>query len=200
MKQFTELTPSAERIADAAEDLIQTLGYNGFSYEDVARIVGIRKPSVHHHFPTKLELGAVVAQRYTHRFREALLRIEGSHGRAPARLKAYAELFEATYEKSRRLCICGMLGAEVDSLPEEIKAPVFRFFRINLEWLTQVFSEGLLDGSLRSAHNAPELAETLLCLLEGALMVGRGLPQAQGPRNVAEVFLTPIVAPPGFRN
>jgi TetR/AcrR family transcriptional repressor of nem operon len=198
MKQFTDLTPSAERIADVAEDLIQTLGYNGFSYEDVARIVGIRKPSVHHHFPTKLELGAVVAQRYTHRFREALLRIEGSHGKAPARLKAYAELFEATYERNRRLCICGMLGAEADSLPEEIKAPVIRFFRINLEWLIQVFSEGLVDGSLRSAHSAAELAETLLCALEGALMVGRGMPQARGPRKAAEVFLTPIVAPPGF--
>lgn len=197
MKQLTDLTPSAERIADAAEDLIQTLGYNGFSFEDVARIVGIRKSSVHHHFPTKMELGAVVAQRYTHRFREALLRIEGSHGKAPARLKAYAELFEATYEKNRRLCICGMLGAEADSLPEEIKSPVKRFFGINLEWLTQVFSEGLADGSLRSTCNAAELAETMLCTQEGALIVSRGLPNAQGPRRAAEVWLAGLVAPPG---
>lgn len=194
MKQFSDLTPSAERIVDAAEDLVQTLGYNGFSYEDVARIVGIRKPSVHHHFPSKMELGAVVAQRYTHRFREALLRIEGKAGQAPARLRAYADLFEATYEKSRRLCICGMLGAEADSLPQEINLQVTRFFTVNLEWLTMVFSEGLAQGSLRSERSPAELAETYLCLLEGALMVSRGLPQAQGPRRAADVLLASLLA------
>jgi TetR/AcrR family transcriptional repressor of nem operon len=194
MKQFTDLTPAAERIVDAAEDLVQTLGYNGFSYEDVARIVGIRKPSVHHHFPTKMELGAVVAQRYTHRFREALLRIEGSSSQAPARLRAYADLFDATYDKSRRLCICGMLGAEADSLPQEIMLQVKRFFSVNLEWLTMVFAEGLADGSLKSSRAPAELAEAFLCTLEGALMVGRGLPQAQGPRRAAEVLLASLTA------
>lgn len=193
MKQFTDLTPAAERIVDAAEDLVQTLGYNGFSYEDVARIVGIRKPSVHHHFPTKMELGAVVAQRYTHRFRESLLRIEGSHGKAPARLRAYADLFEATYEKSRRLCICGMLGAEADSLPAEIMSQVKRFFSVNLEWLTMVFTEGLADGSIKSSRAPADLAEAFLYTLEGALLVSRGLPQAQGPREAAEVLLSVLV-------
>lgn len=194
MKQFSDLTPSAERIVDAAEDLVQTLGYNGFSYEDVARIVGIRKPSVHHHFPSKMELGAVVAQRYTHRFREALLRIEGKASQAPERLRAYADLFEATYEKSRRLCICGMLGAEADSLPAEINLQVTRFFTVNLEWLTLVFREGLAQGSLKSARSPAELAETYLCLLEGSLMVSRGLPQAQGPRRAADVLLASLLA------
>lgn len=192
MKQFSDLTPSAERIVDAAEGLIQTLGYNGFSYEDVAKIVGIRKPSIHHHFPSKMELGAVVAQRYTHRFREALLHVEGTVSKAPARLRAYADLFEATYEKSRRLCICGMLGAEADSLHQEITAQVKRFFSVNLEWLTTVFAEGMAEGSLKSGHSAAELAEAFMCTLEGALVVGRGWPQAHGPRRSAEVLLAAL--------
>lgn len=192
MKRFSDLSPSAERIVDAAEGLIQTLGYNGFSYEDVAKIVGIRKPSIHHHFPSKMELGAVVAQRYTHRFRESLLRIEGTVSKAPARLRAYADLFEATYEKSRRLCICGMLGAEADSLPEDIMGQVKRFFSVNVEWLSMVFTEGLAEGSLRSERGAAELAEAFLCTLEGALMVGRGLPQAHGPRRSADVLLASL--------
>ncbi|MDZ7813327.1 MAG: TetR/AcrR family transcriptional regulator [Ideonella sp.] len=194
MKQFSDLSPSAERIVDAAEGLIQTLGYNGFSYEDVAKIVGIRKPSIHHHFPSKMELGAVVAQRYTHRFRESLLRIEGTVSKAPARLRAYADLFEATYEKSRRLCICGMLGAEADSLPEDIMVQVKRFFSVNLEWLQMVMAEGLADGSLKSERAAAELAEAFLCTLEGALVVGRGLPQARGPRRSADVLLAALSA------
>ena len=77
MKHFSEISPTAERVVDAAEGLVQQHGYNGFSYDDVAQLVGIKKPSIHHHFPKKGELVAVVAQRYTHRFREELLSIEG---------------------------------------------------------------------------------------------------------------------------
>ena len=69
MKHFSEISPTAERVVDAAEGLVQQHGYNGFSYDDVAQLVGIKKPSIHHHFPKKGELVAVVAQRYTHRFR-----------------------------------------------------------------------------------------------------------------------------------
>ncbi|MGH8365748.1 MAG: TetR/AcrR family transcriptional regulator, partial [Pseudomonas sp.] len=94
MKHFSEISPTAERVVDAAEGLVQQHGYNGFSYDDVAQLVGIKKPSIHHHFPKKGELVAVVAQRYTHRFREELLSIEGQHAKAPDRLTAYAALFE----------------------------------------------------------------------------------------------------------
>lgn len=194
MKQFSDLTPSAERIVDAAEGLVQSLGYNGFSYEDIARIVGIRKPSIHHHFPSKMELGVVVVQRYTHRFREALLRVEGQTSKVPAQLLAYADLFEATYEHGRRLCICGMLGAEHDSLPPEIQQEVRRFFAVNIAWLAEVFARGLADGSLRSLRSAQDLAEVYISALEGAMMVGRALPEGQGAHHAGSVILALLLA------
>lgn len=194
MKHFSELTASAERIVDAGEALIQRLGYNGFSYEDVAQIVGIRKPSIHHHFPTKIELGVVVAQRYTHRFRQALLQIEGTQARAPERLRAYAQLFEATYAENRRLCVCGMLGAESDSLPDEINAEVRRFFEINVAWLASVLAEGQAAGSLQAGLAAQEWAETILATLEGAMLVGRGLQSGRGPRQLMALLLAAVQA------
>jgi TetR/AcrR family transcriptional repressor of nem operon len=193
MKHFSELTASAERIVDAGEALIQRVGYNGFSYEDVAQMVGIRKPSIHHHFPTKTELGVVVAQRYTHRFRESLLHIEGTQARAPERLRAYAQLFENTYATNRRLCVCGMLGAESDALPAEINAEVRRFFEINTEWLVSVISQGQQAGTLNQAIDAPSWAEILLSALEGSMLVGRGLSSGRGPRKVMDVLLTSLI-------
>lgn len=194
MKHFSELTASAERIVDAGEALIQRLGYNGFSYEDVAKMVGIRKPSIHHHFPSKLELGVVVAQRYTHRFRQALLDIEGRQARAPERLRAYAQLFETTYAENRRLCVCGMLGAESDSLPAEINAEVRRFFEINVAWLEDVIANGQQAGSLVPGISAPDWAETMLATLEGAMLVGRGLQSSRGPRQLMDILLASVGA------
>ena len=194
MKHFSELTPSAERIVDVAEVLIQELGFNGFSFEDVARQVGIRKPSIHHHFATKVDLGVTVTQRYTHRFREALLHIEGRSGKAPERLSAYAELFENAYAQNRRLCICGMLGAESDSLADILNTEVKGFFQINLDWLSRVLAQGQADGTLaaHASHNA--WPQTLLAAMEGAMLVGRGLQSGQGPRQVMARLL-PALTP-----
>ncbi|MBW8893633.1 MAG: TetR/AcrR family transcriptional regulator [Burkholderiales bacterium] len=189
MKHFSELSPSAERVVDAAEGLLQQQGYNGFSYDDVARLIGIKKPSIHHHFATKADLAAMVVQRYTHRFREALLRIEGQQARAHDRLAAYGELFDGTFARERRLCVCGMLGAEAHELPEAVRDEVARFFDINLRWLREGFELARREGSLGPGAEPEALARAYLCALEGAMVVGRGQASNQGPSTVGRALL-----------
>ncbi len=194
MKHFSEISATAEKVVDAAEGLVQERGYTGFSYDDVAQLVGIKKPSIHHHFPTKAELVAVVTQRYTHRFREQLLGIEGRLPKAPERLAAYAALFERTFAHNRRLCLCGMLGAEADSLPDTLAGEVRHFFEANIDWLTSTFLAGQRAGLIRPAPDARALAEAYLCTLEGAMVVGRGLRSPRSPADVAEAFLSTLRA------
>lgn len=194
MKHFSDATPTAEKVLDAAEGLLQQRGYNGFSFDDVALLVGIKKPSIYHHFATKAELACVVTQRYTHRFRAALLDIEGRHARAPERLAGYVALFEKTFAQGQRLCVCGMLGAEAQSLPSDVGAEVRRFFEANLVWLTQVITEGQSAGLIRLQPEAGVLAEALLCALEGAMVVGRGLASVRGPGAVGASMIFTLLA------
>ena len=195
MKHFSEISPTAERVVDAAEGLIQERGYNGFSYDDVAKLVGIKKPSIHHHFATKSELAAVIAQRYTHRFKEYLLQIEGRFVKADDRLSAYAGLFEKTYSVDKHLCVCGMLGAEMSSLPDIVNHEVDRFFEVNLQWLTEVIEEGQRAGHLTTIIPAQSMAETFLAMLEGAMVVGRGMQKGSGPSQIASHFLKTLAKP-----
>jgi TetR/AcrR family transcriptional regulator, transcriptional repressor for nem operon len=194
MKHFSEISATAEKVVDAAEGLVQERGYTGFSYDDVAQLVGIKKPSIHHHFPTKAELVAVVTQRYAHRFREQLLAIEGRLSKAPERLAAYAALFERTFAHNRRLCLCGMLGAEADSLPETLASEVRHFFEANIDWLASTFLAGQQARLIRPSPDARALAEAYLCTLEGAMVVGRGLRSPRSPAEVAEAFLSTVRA------
>jgi len=193
MRHFSEISPTAQRVVDVAEGLVQQHGYNGFSYDDVAKLVGIKKPSIHHHFPKKEELVAVVVQRYTHRFREELLSIEGQHAKAPDRLIAYSALFERTFVKDRRLCVCGMLGAESDSLPDAVASEVERFFKVNLDWLTLVVADGQRVALITSNSTAEVLAEAFLCVLEGSMVVGRGMRSSRGPAEVGNTFLSTVL-------
>jgi TetR/AcrR family transcriptional repressor of nem operon len=171
-----------------AESLIQNVGFNGFSYEDIARIVGIKKPSIHHHFATKAELVTVLTQRYTHRFREQLLHVEAGNRNPLERLRAYAQLFEATYATQQRLCLCGMLGAEIDTLPESINAEVKRFFKINLQWLTDIITTGQQQQLLKTMP-AEEMAMLFIGALEGSMVVGRGMNSDHGPQKAAKTLL-----------
>src|SRR5450631_292390 len=82
-----------ERILDIAERLVQTRGFNSFSYADIAKQLGITTASLHYHFPGKAELGQALVTRYTKRFAEALDRIDREIPDAPAKLKAYASLY-----------------------------------------------------------------------------------------------------------
>ncbi len=180
---------TAERVMDAAEALIQQRGYGGFSYDDVALAVGIRKPSVHHHFRTKAELVTELARRYTERFESALAAIDIARRDPLARLKAYVQLFATTYAQDGRLCVCGMLGAEADALPAEVAEAVAAFFQLNLTWLGATFRDAQNAGRVRTDLRAGALAETLLASLEGAMVVGRGARGGAGPSVVGKTLL-----------
>jgi TetR/AcrR family transcriptional repressor of nem operon len=192
MKRFSDISASAERVVDAAERLVQQYGFNGFSYDDISREIDIKKPSIHHHFRTKSELVQVIVQRYAHRFDAALVAIDDSEPDPVARLYRYGELFARTYEQDRRLCVCGILGAEAASISPEVALEVDDFFRLNLDWLARTLQLGVEAGQLRKG-DAAEQAYGLLCALEGAMMVGRGLRSDASPANAGRTYIANLL-------
>ena len=57
------MSDTATKILDIGQELIQTRGYTAMSFQDIAVQVGIKKPSVIHHFPSKSDLGVAIIQR-----------------------------------------------------------------------------------------------------------------------------------------
>src|SRR5689334_23991606 len=109
--------PTAERILDVAERLVQTRGFTNFSYADISAELGITKASLHYHFPGKAELGQALIARYGERFAQALADIDQTVRDAHAKLEAYAELY-ADVLRGNRMCMCGVLAGEYETLPE----------------------------------------------------------------------------------
>ncbi len=178
MMVATTRTATAERILDVATALVQQHGYNGFSYDDIATAIGIRKPSIHHHFRTKSDLVAAMIDRYLHVFSGKLLAISTSQDHAIARLEAYIGLFQQTYAQDQRLCLCAMLSATPSTLAEPLRFAVARFFEINLHWLEETIRLGQRVGQLRNIPDARAQAQLLLATLEGAMILGRGTARA----------------------
>ncbi len=165
-------TGTRTRILDAAERLVQTRGFNGFSYADVATELGVTKAGLHYHFPGKAELGEALISRYSERFTAELGRLDASGSPPPAKLAAYASLYAAVLREDR-MCLCGMLAAEFETLPPAMRAAVRRFFDENQRWLGAVMEAGRADRSMSFDGTADDGAQTLLGGLEGAMLVAR---------------------------
>ena len=160
------------RILDAGERLVQVRGFNGFSYADVAAELSLTKASLHYHFPSKAELGEALIARYAERFVQALAAIDASVTPAPAKLDAYASLY-AEVLREERMCLCGMLAAEYQTLPDPIRDAVVAFLDDNEAWLALVLEQGREDGSLRFSNTPADTARSIVSGLEGAMLVAR---------------------------
>ena len=141
MSSTTSETGSAPRILDVAERLAQQRGFNGFSYADIASELGVTKASLHYHFPGKADLGEALLARYAGRFGDALAAADESLDDEREKLAAYAEIYADVLRRDR-MCLCGMLAAEYETLPEAMQLAVARFFEENERWLERVLEEG----------------------------------------------------------
>ena len=165
-------TRTPDRILDIAERLLQTRGFNNFSYADIAKELGITTASLHYHFPSKAELGEALIARYAERFEAALHRIDLELADAPAKLEAYASLYAAVLEDNR-MCMCGVLAAEYQTLPAPMRRAVVAFFDDNQRWLADVLDQGRTENTLRLSGPADDVAQSILSTLEGAMLVAR---------------------------
>jgi TetR/AcrR family transcriptional repressor of nem operon len=163
---------TASRILDIAERLVQVRGFNGFSYADISSELKISNASLHYHFRGKAELGEALIRRYAARFADALGSIDTNGGDATAKLEAYASIY-ANVLRDRRMCLCGMLAAEYETLPKPMRNAIIGFFDQNEAWLTGVLEQGQDEGALQLSGSATEAAQTIVSGLEGALLIAR---------------------------
>lgn len=183
--------PMAERILDTAEQLVQTRGFNGFSYADVAAQLNVTKASLHYHFAGKAQLGEALITRYTNRFEDALRVIAASGADAPAKLAAYADLYAGVLAADR-MCLCGMLAAEYATLAKPMRTAVVRFFDLNEAWLAAILTQGRSVGTIQLSGSEHDAARVILSGLEGAMLMSRPYDDLQRFHAVAEGILAGV--------
>ena len=165
-------TGTAARILDVAEQLVQVRGFNAFSYADVAAELKISKPALHYHFAGKGELGEALIARYSEHFRLALVDLDANVATPADKLAGYAALYRAVLQR-HRMCLCGMLAADYQTLPPAMQALVIGFFDFNESWLARVLDAGAADGTLGFDGPTRDVARMIIGGLEGAVLVAR---------------------------
>ncbi|HEV2155650.1 TetR/AcrR family transcriptional regulator [Bradyrhizobium sp.] len=160
-----------QEIMDAARAMVQTRGYNGLSFRELAKEVGVKSASVHYHFPTKGDLGAALARRYADEAIEILDGFLEASQDVGACMRMYTDVFRSALSNDNRMCLCGIMAAEHDDLPAEVRAEVDRFTDVNIRWLVKLLSRG---ESKAATGTVAQRALAIFAAVEGAQLVARG--------------------------
>ncbi|HEV2511078.1 TetR/AcrR family transcriptional regulator [Bosea sp. (in: a-proteobacteria)] len=191
--------PSAtyDDILRCARSLLIEGGYNGFSYADIAKVVGIRNASIHHHFPTKSELVRTLVARYRQEAEAGIAALERQVADPADQLRGYVGYWEACIvDASAPLCLCALLASQIPVLPEEITLEVRAHFRTFSAWLTSLLERGARQGSLHFTGTAKTEAEAFLAGVHGAMLSAR----AYGDPRMFGVITRPLLERLTIRN
>jgi TetR/AcrR family transcriptional regulator, transcriptional repressor for nem operon len=170
------MSSKRDELEQVAAELVQTGGIGALSFRVLADRVGVKSSSVHYYFPEKNDLTAALIQNYTNGFATKLQAIAEREKTLKKKLLAYIGVFEEATANGR-LCLCGMLSAEIAVLDSANRALLVAFFKLAESWLQSAFEQHA--DQLNVAIDPKPLAQALLAGLEGAILLDR----VQGGQN-----------------
>jgi TetR/AcrR family transcriptional repressor of nem operon len=131
------VSDTKQQIVRFARHLIQTRSYLGFSFQDIADQVGIRKPSLYHHFASKEALGIEVLQQTHRAFKRWVAKTPPS---PQAKLNAYFDMYRHGLNPGRGMCPAGAMTPGWDCIDEGLKEAARALREVQVAWLADVVS------------------------------------------------------------
>lgn len=173
-------------VIEAATRAIQSQGATAFSYASIADELGIKAPSIHHHFPKKADLLTAAVAQYRSRFRQQVDELQ--HHSARDRLEAYAVLFFAPAQRDL-MCLCGAAAADWNDIAADTRSEVTAFFDREIAWVAAQATEAVQAGQFRPELDTEAFATAFVATLEGALLLARASADPRAVPGTARFLL-----------
>lgn len=179
-----------EQLLEHTLVLIRRRGFNGFSYRDLAELVGVKTSSIHYYFPTKDDLVLEAVKTYSAAMSERLRSIDTS---LPVTEQAaiYLAPFRASCG-SDQICLCGMLSAETLCLPESVHELLQTFFLMNERWLTGLLERAQPQRATPFPVPPARLAQVVFGSLQSGLISARLFGTSDRVESAADTLLAAV--------
>lgn len=158
-----------EEILRTAAQILENKSFAAFSYQDLADRLGIRKPSIHHHFATKESLGLALLEWYRSNGRQTMesIRAQGDAARA---LKL---VFESCEEHlvgpdHSEVCPSGAFEIDAKALSPAMLASLRELKLEFCAWLADLLAEARQAGDISFLGLAEDQAGAICAAMQGA--------------------------------
>ena len=162
-----------QQIIEYSADMLRANGFEGFSYLDISRHLGITKASVHHHFPKKVDLGLALCDWTQDWFEQGLSHFDAKATSNWNKLERYVRAAMKHSLNEQKLCPISAFYSDLNKLPESIKERVKALDDYELDWVTQVMQEGIKNNEFTANQNPRALASLFIFSCKGALYYAR---------------------------
>jgi len=161
------MNDTREKILTLAGELIQTKGYDSFTFKEIADRLGMRAASLYYHFPHKQDLGLAFLQYWS----QVTLSISGQLDRS--RMSPWEKLrsfLGIGYSAAQNQKVCPVSALQLDHLKftEEMKQQLDQIELDELKLVTKILREGLESGEMQFP-NDPEDQDDWSCQLSREL-------------------------------
>jgi TetR/AcrR family transcriptional repressor of nem operon len=169
----SDAAETRERILHLAKDILLRRSFHSFSYQDLADGIGIRKASIHYHFPSKEDLGVALIERIGAAMQRFAVELSESHRPPEERLGAFFRVMRGLLDEGDKICVFGVLGAEFNALPPRMQAAYAQLLEAQHKWLARVLERGRERGVFRFTGTPEEEALIVGSTVQGALQIAR---------------------------
>lgn len=167
-------TPNTrQKIIEYSADMLRANGFEGFSYLDISRHLGITKASVHHHFPKKVDLGLALCDWTQDWFEQGLSHFDAKATSNWNKLERYLRAAMKHSLNEQKLCPISAFYSDLNRLPDSIKERVKALDDYELDWVTQVMQEGIKSKEFSANQDPRALASLFIFSCKGALYYAR---------------------------
>jgi TetR/AcrR family transcriptional repressor of nem operon len=177
------------KIMDVADDLVQRVGLNAMSYKHISDAIGIRKASIHHHFPKKENLVDELLERCAVSYGERYQQIVDGNGRAADKLRKISEVFEDGLG-NEKICLVGSISTNKNTLHDSSGIILQSTIKNTISIFSAIFKQGRLEESLRFTGTDDEAAFTFFSFLVGTQTMARSHGGVELFHQAAELFIT----------
>jgi AcrR family transcriptional regulator len=157
-------------LVDRLAPVFRDQGFEGASLSGLASAAGLQKASLYHRYPGgKAQMAEeVMAAALAWYDSEIFVPLRGA-GSPKERLAIVAERLDAFYAGGRKACLLNMLSA-----PHEVESPFRAGIAGAIDAIVAAFA-GLAEETGASPAEARRRAERVVMLLQGSLVISRGL-------------------------
>ncbi|MCT2560118.1 TetR/AcrR family transcriptional regulator [Tsuneonella sp. YG55] len=171
---------SREELLDLGEEIVCRQGFGGFSYGALADRAGIRKASIHHHFPSKSDFGRALMNRCVRRVERAFEALETDRRRGSALLRSVIQTRRTGCAHSGAVDLVTAMSADPAVTDPATREGLASARETLVRHIAHALQVGRRDRTIAVAGDIEEEARAVFAQIAGAELAAR----ASG--NVAE--------------
>ncbi len=162
-----------QQIVELSSDLLRDRGFDGFSYLDISRSLGITKASVHHHFPKKHDLGLALCGWSQDWLVQGLTHFDEQAHNNWNKLERYLRAAMKHTLTDQKMCPISAFYTDLNKLSDPMVGLLKSLDDMELDWVTQVISDGANAGEFKAQEDSKAMAALFIFSCKGALYYAR---------------------------